>query len=144
MLLVMTTTATLPPSHVDLLERPTFAHFATIRPDGSPQSSPMWFRWDGARITMTHTKVRQKFANIRRDPRVSLSVVDPDDPYRYLEVRGFVEKVEDDDGRASFYRELQSRYGMSFPVGDADVRVILTIRPESFVAVGGPKVSTGR
>jgi PPOX class probable F420-dependent enzyme len=143
MLLIMTTTATLPETHVDLLEQPTFAHLATIRPDGSPQSSPMWFQWDGGRVRMTHTKVRQKFQNIQQDPRVSLSIVDPDDPYRYLELRGTVENVVDDDNEASFYRSLQSRYGMSFPIDDADVRVVLTIRPDSFVAVGGRKVRAG-
>jgi PPOX class probable F420-dependent enzyme len=101
-------------SHADLLQRPLFAHLATVRPDGSPQSNVMWFVWDGERIRMTHTKHRQKFRNLQRDPRVALSVADPDDPYRFLEVRGVVESVEDDDEKASFYRSLQERYGMEY------------------------------
>jgi PPOX class probable F420-dependent enzyme len=123
-----------PASHADLLERPLFAHLATIRPNGAPQSSVMWFAWDGSRIRLTHTSTRQKFANLAHEPRVALSIADPDDPYRFLEVRGTVETVEQDQG-AEFYRSLQRRYGMDYPILDADVRVVITIRPERYVAV---------
>lgn len=126
---------TLPESHTDLLEEANFAHLATIRPDGSPQSSVMWFAWDGSRLRMTHTKTRQKTANLRNEPRVALSIVDSKDQYRFLEVRGTVESIEDDDATASFYQSLQRRYGNTYPVRDADVRVIITIKPESFVSV---------
>ena len=126
---------TLPESHTDLLEEANFAHLATIRPDGSPQSSVMWFAWDGSRLRMTHTKTRQKIANLRNEPRVALSIVDSKDQYRSLEVRGTVESIEDDDATASFYQSLQRRYGNTYPVRDADVRVIITIKPESFVTV---------
>ncbi|MEV4703186.1 PPOX class F420-dependent oxidoreductase [Actinoplanes sp. NPDC049316] len=124
-----------PQSHADLLDKPTFAHLATVRPDGSPQSSVMWFAWDGERIRMTHTKTRQKFRNLANEPRVALSIADPQDPYRFLEIRGVVEDVTDDDEQASFYRSLQERYDMVYPIPDADVRIIMTIRPEKFVAV---------
>jgi len=129
-----------PESHADLLEKPTFAHLATVRPDGSPQSSVMWFAWDGELIRMTHTKTRQKFRNLANEPRVALSIADPDDSYRFLEVRGTVESIEDDDAQASFYQSLQKRYGQSYPIADAEVRVILTIRPEKYVAVRGGSV----
>jgi PPOX class probable F420-dependent enzyme len=129
-----------PASHADLLERPLFAHLATVRPDGSPQSSVMWFDWDGAHIRMTHTKTRQKFVNLGREPRVALSIADPGDQYRYLEVRGVVASITDDDAEASFYRSLQGRYGRSYEIRDSDVRVIITIRPESFVTVARGRV----
>jgi PPOX class probable F420-dependent enzyme len=129
-----------PQSHADLLERPTFAHLATIRPDGSPQSSVMWFAWDGDRIRMTHTKSRQKFRNLADEPRVALSITDPDDQYRFLEIRGTVEDIEDDTPEAAFYQSLQRRYGESYPIKDAAERVVLTIRPEKFVAVEGGNV----
>jgi PPOX class probable F420-dependent enzyme len=132
-----------PASHADLLDKPVFAHLATVRPDGSPQSSVMWFAWDGERIRMTHTKTRQKFRNLAAEPRVALSIVDPEDGYRFLEVRGEVESVEDDDAEASFYKSLQQRYGMDYPIPDAPVRVIFTIRPTKYIAVeGGSVVST--
>jgi len=129
-------------SHADLLDQPTFAHLATVRPDGSPQSSVMWFAWDGERIRMTHTKTRQKFRNLANEPRVALSIADPADQYRFLEVRGVVESIVDDDAEASFYQALQKRYGQSYPVTDAAVRVIMTIRPEKFVAVENGSVTT--
>ena len=131
-----------PESHADLLTKPVFAHLATVRPDGSPQSSVMWFDWDGERIRLTHTKTRQKFRNLADEPRVALSIADPEDQYRFLEVRGVLETIEDDDAEASFYQSLQKRYGMSYPIPDAAVRVIFTIRPEKFVAVAGGSVTS--
>ena len=125
-----------PESHVDLLDRPTFAHLATVRPDGAPQTQVMWFEWDGQRLRMTHTKTRQKYQNLQREPRVALSIAEPDNPYRFLEIRGSVETIEDDDAEASFYRSLQQRYGQSYPIPDAAVRVIVTIRPEKFIPHG--------
>jgi PPOX class probable F420-dependent enzyme len=125
-----------PESHVDLLDRPTFAHLATVRPDGAPQTQVMWFEWDGQRLRMTHTKTRQKYQNLQREPRVALSIAEPENPYRFLEIRGSVEKIEDDDAEASFYRSLQQRYGQSYPIPDAAVRVIVTIRPEKFIPHG--------
>jgi PPOX class probable F420-dependent enzyme len=135
-------TTELPDSHHDLLDRALFAHLATVRPDGSPQSSVMWFVWDGSRLRLTHTKSRQKFANLAAEPRVALSIADPEDQYRFVEVRGRVESVEDDDEKASFYKSLQTRYGMDYEITDADERVIITIRPESFVAVRGGSVQS--
>ncbi|GAA4832312.1 PPOX class F420-dependent oxidoreductase [Luteimicrobium xylanilyticum] len=131
---------TLPASHADLLGRPLFAHLATIRPDGAPQSSVMWFDWDGELVRFTHTSTRQKFRNLEHEPRVALSIADPDDGYRYLELRGRVESITPDDAEASFYRSLQERYGNVYPIPDADVRVIVAVRPERFVAVGGGSV----
>jgi PPOX class probable F420-dependent enzyme len=132
----VTRTPEIPASHLDLLDRPLFAHLATVRPDGAPQTQVMWYVWDGERIRMTHTKTRQKYRNFQREPRLALSIADPDDPYRFLEIRGVVEKIEDDDAQASFYRLLQRRYGRDYPIRDAAVRVIVTIRPEKVIAHG--------
>lgn len=131
---------TLPPGHADLLDRPLFAHLATVRPDGAPQSSVMWFGWDGQLVRFTHKTTRQKYRNFAHEPRVAFSVLDPGDPYRHLEVRGVVESVVDDpDG--SFYKSLQERYGQSFPITDADVRVVVAVRPTTFVAVVGGEIA---
>ena len=99
----------IPDAYRDLLERPLFAHLATVRPNGAPQSNPVWFVWDGTHIKMTNLKSRQKFRNTNREPRVSLSILDPENPYRYLEVRGVIERVEDDPDWA-FYDSLAERY----------------------------------
>jgi PPOX class probable F420-dependent enzyme len=126
-------TSELPASHADLLERPLFGHLATVAPDGSPHSSTMWFVWDGEVLRFTHTTTRQKFKNLQQEPRVALSVHDPEDPYRSLEVRGTVESTVPDDEVASFYKSLQIRYGQDYEITDAAKRVILTVRPTTFV-----------
>jgi PPOX class probable F420-dependent enzyme len=125
-----------PQTHVDLLERPLFGHLATVRADGSPQVNPMWFLWDGEQgvLNLTHTKERHNYRYVQREPRVALSIVDPDNPYRYLQVRGVVEHVEDDP-TGSFYQTLQRRYrGTVSEVPDRAVRVIMTVRPTAFKA----------
>jgi len=125
-----------PETHADLLDRPLFAHFATVRADGAPQVNPMWFLWDPDRcvLRLTHTRNRHNYRYIQREPRVALSIADPDDPYRYLQVRGVVDGIEADPTGA-FYQVLQQRYrGATSEVPDRDVRVILTIRPTAFKA----------
>jgi PPOX class probable F420-dependent enzyme len=126
-----TARVTVPESHLDLLERPLFAHLATAGPDGAPQVTPVWVLWDGRRLRFTTTTDRQKCRNARRDPRVAVSINDPDRPYRYLELRGLVEHVEPDPGGA-FFDVLARRYGLAYepPLGDADRRVVLVMRPD--------------
>jgi PPOX class probable F420-dependent enzyme len=131
--------ATPPASHVDLLERPLFASFATVRPDGAPQVNPMWFLWDaeGQVIKLTHTKVRSNYRALQREKRIGLCFVDPDDGYRYLTLRGTVTDIQDDP-EGGFYKQLQRRYldREDAEVADRAVRVILTIDPESFRTFG--------
>ncbi|HEX4222662.1 MAG TPA: PPOX class F420-dependent oxidoreductase [Pseudonocardiaceae bacterium] len=120
----------IPESHRDLLDRPLIAHLGTTRPDNTPQVNPMWFGWDGELIRFTNTTTRQKFRNVETNPHVSISIVDPDQPYRYLEVRGKVVRIEPDtEGR--FFLELAARYGrnMTEPPGDAPNRVVLVVEP---------------
>ncbi len=123
-----------PESHLDLLERPLFAHLATVRPDGAPQATPMWFLWDpkAGEIKLTHTRERFNYRNILRDPRISLSISDPDNNYRYLSMRGVVDTIEDDP-TGDFYNVLSRRYrGHSTEVKDKAVRVILHVRPTAW------------
>ena|SRR5258708_20831 len=125
-----------PASHQDLLNRPLFAHLATVRPDGAPQSGLMWFAWDGRRARFSHTRKRQKLRNLAHEPRISFHLVDPHNPYRTLELRGRVESIEADPD-ATFYRSLQERYDFVVPVIDTDDRIVITVVPTSFVAVDG-------
>lgn len=113
-----------------LLERPLYGHLATIRPDNTAQVNPMWFAWDGEFLKFSNTSVRQKYRNIKANPSVAMSVTDPDAPYRYLEVRGVVERIEPDP-TGSFFVELAVRYGNENPSapGDAQHRVIYYVRP---------------
>src|SRR5438270_3184784 len=121
----------------DLLQQPVVAHLATIRPDGSPQSNPVWFQWDGAHIKVSQTTERRKMRNMSGNPRVALSITDPYDPYRYLEVRGVVDRVEDDPDRAFIDQLSQMYMGQSpYPYHQkGDQRVVVYIRPTATSAM---------
>jgi PPOX class probable F420-dependent enzyme len=121
-------TTEIPADLVDLLQRPLFGSLGTIRADDTVQVNPMWFEWDGEHLRFTHTTRRQKFRNLQRNPAMSLLVTDPDDPLRFLEVRGaLVQAIPDPTG--SFYVQLSRRYGNSDPQPppDAPDRVILVM-----------------
>jgi PPOX class probable F420-dependent enzyme len=121
-----------PEGYNDLLERALFAHFATTRPDGTVQVNPMWFDWTGTHIRLSHSTKRQKYRNVLAHQDAALSIADPENPYRYLEVRGKVEEIQPDPA-AEFYLHLNQRYGGPFVVAhDAPDRVIFVIKPTSF------------
>ncbi|MBL7500534.1 PPOX class F420-dependent oxidoreductase [Frankia sp. CNm7] len=128
----MTAATEIVPDEVrDLLERPVIVNLATVREDGTPQVNPMWFAWDGEFIRFTHTNFRRKYRNIKANPAVAISIVDPENPYRYVEVRGVVERI-DPDPTGAFFVELNKRYDGPFGPGDptdAAHRVIFVVRP---------------
>jgi PPOX class probable F420-dependent enzyme len=120
----------IPEPLADLVERPLYAHLATVRPDGTPQVNPTWFRFDGEHLWLTTTSSRQKVRNWQVQPAVALSITDPDRPSRYLEIRGRVEQIIPDPEGAEFVR-LAERYGMAQgPPPDAANRIAVAIRPE--------------
>jgi PPOX class probable F420-dependent enzyme len=124
-----------PQSHADLLSRPVYAHLATVRPDGAPLVNPMWFLWDEAQgvIKLTHTKRRSNYRFIQSEPRVALEISDPNDPLRYLQIRGVVEAI-DDDPTGAFYEVLRKRYSGTGEMSDREYRVVITVRPTAFKA----------
>jgi len=127
-----------PESHLDLLDRPLFAHFATVAADGTPRVNPMWFLWDNEAgvLKLTHTRERYNYRYLQKNPSVAFSIVDPQEGYRYLQLRGVVEKIEDDP-EGAFYQSLQQRYrGYTAEVKDKAVRVVFTIRPTAFKVRG--------
>ena len=128
----------IPDSHLDLLEGAGFLHLASIGPDGEPQSHPVWYQLEDGLVKVSTTKDRQKFRNIERDPRVAGTVLDADNPYRYLEVRGRVAKIEEDPEQA-FIDVLAKRYlgEDEYPYKQpGDERVVLYIDPDHAVANG--------
>ena len=80
----------IPESHVDLFTKKAFAHLVTLMPSGQPQVTPVWIDYDGHYVVINTAEGRQKDKNLQRDGRIALSIVDPDNPYRYLEIRGHV------------------------------------------------------
>jgi PPOX class probable F420-dependent enzyme len=120
----------IPKSHLDLLERPLFAHLATIEPDGTPNVNPVWTVWDGEFLRFTTTTDRRKHRNVTQNTHLAISINDPERPYRYLEIRGVVERAEPDSS-GDFFDVLATRYGLEYerPVGDAERRVVIVMKP---------------
>src|SRR4249920_2522266 len=83
----------LPEKYLDLFKSKTFANLATVMLDGSPQVTPVWVELDGKHIIVNSARGRQKDKNMKRNPSVSLSLSDTENPYRYLEVRGRVVEI---------------------------------------------------
>ena len=84
----------MPSSHLDLLERPVMGQLATVDANGHPQVNPVWFLFDGKHLLLGVKGGTAKLRNMRNNHWIALSVIDPDDPYRYLELRGRVISFE--------------------------------------------------
>lgn len=100
--------ATLPDGVRTLFDGPNYATVTSINSDGGPQSSVVWVRTDGDDVLFSTVAGRRKPRNFERDPRVALLVIDPDDPYRYAEVRGRVTMTDDPEGE--LIQELSMKY----------------------------------
>lgn len=101
--------ATIPEAFVDLFERETFAHLGTVMPDGTPQITPVWVDHDGDDVLINTARGRQKERNVTRNPKVGVCVLDPDDAYRYISIRGEVVEVTE-EGAVEHIDELARRY----------------------------------
>ena len=127
-------TLPIPPSHLDLLTRPICGVLTTMGGDGQPQSSLVWVDWDGACARVNTTLERQKGRNLGANPKVSLLVVDPDNPGRYLQLRGDAELIFDGalehlDKLTRKYTRHPAYYGYIYPLAQRwrETRVICRI-----------------
>jgi PPOX class probable F420-dependent enzyme len=131
--------AILPEDKQDLLQRPIVVTLVTLMPDMHPQANPVWFSWDGDYIWVNSAKGRQKDKNMRRQPKVTILSVDPNNPYRYLEVRGEVVEITEEGaidhinflsqryrGQPDYYASMPDRRGR-------EQRVIYKIKPIKFI-----------
>lgn len=121
------------PEHFeDILRSKTVAHLATSGPEGKPHVSAIWFSWDGNAIHFSMQAVRQKYRNILREPSVAISIVDPVNPYRAMEIRGQASIREDINYR--FIHLLSQKYLDRDATPEeihAEVkRVVITVKPE--------------
>ena len=133
----------IPSSHADILEARCFGHVATLRPDGRISNHPVCLLWDGRKVRFSTTKSRRKYRNLRADPRIAISVTDPENVWRYLEIRGTA-TIEDDADRAWIDRVArkymgQDRYPFDPP---GEERVVVTVHVEQ-VSVAHVHASTG-
>ncbi len=123
---------TIPEKYRDLFDKRAFASLGTLMPDGSPQVTPVWVDIDDGHLLFNSARGRQKDKNVRRDPRVTLTLIDPDNPYRYLEVRGRVVDITE-KGAAQHIDKLAKKYlGVDkYPYAQpGEVRVLYRIEPQ--------------
>jgi PPOX class probable F420-dependent enzyme len=123
--------ATIPQSHLDLITGPVYAVFTTIAPNGQPENTVVWCSWDGEHVLVNSAARRRKNANVRHNPRVALTAMDPNDPFRWLDVRGFVEKIVPDKDYANInaHSLLYDGNPDYFGGRSTEEREILMIRP---------------
>lgn len=124
--------AAIPEQYLDLFQKPAFASLATLMPGGAPQVTPVWVDYDGQHLIVNSAKGRQKDRNLRRDPRVSLAIVDPANPYRYVEIRGRVVEVTEQGARDHIDKMAKKYLGQDkYPFAQpGEVRVLYKIMPE--------------
>ena len=101
----------IPAVYMDLLlEKKPLAHLATVMPDGSPQNTPVWFDYVDGKIRVNSALGRTKVRNMKLGAKVALSIADPDDPDRYVQLRGTVTGVRQDDVAAAHIDQLAYKY----------------------------------
>ena len=131
-------TATVPDTYKDLFQKRAFGSFTTLMPDGSPQTTPVWVDLVDGNVIVNTALGRQKDKNVRRDPRVAVTLIDPDNPYRYLEIRGRVIEITE-EGASEHINKMAKKYlGVDkYPYAQAgEVRVLYKIKPEHTTVMG--------
>ena len=130
--------AAIPQNYLDLTQKKAFAQLATLMPDGSPHVAPVWFEYDGKHILINSARGRVKDRNIRRNPQVGIDILDPDNPYRHLSIRGRVVEITE-KGADEQINKLSKKYtGLDTYAHRApgEVRVLYRIEPEHTYTMG--------
>jgi PPOX class probable F420-dependent enzyme len=128
----------LPQNYLDLFHKKAFGVLTTLGPDGSPHTQPVWVDYQDGSVWVNSAEGRQKDKNVRRDPRVSVAIIDPDNPYRYLEVRGKVEEITN-EGASEHIDKMAKKYlGQDkYPYAQpGEKRVLYKIKPHKFHTMG--------
>ncbi len=130
--------AAIPEKYADLLQKKAFGSLATVMPDGSPQVSPVWVDYQNGEIWVNTAEGRQKDKNMRRDPRVAIALIDPDNPYRYLEVRGSVREITNNGADTHIDRMAKKYLGQDkYPFAQpGEKRVLYKITVEKTHGMG--------
>ena len=128
----------IPEKYRDLFNKKAFASLGTLMPDGSPQVTPVWCDVEGDLVIINSAKGRQKDRNLRRDPRVSLAIIDPDTPYRYLELRGRVVEITEQGAAAHIDKMAKKYLGVDkYPYKNPnEIRVMYKIQPNHATMMG--------
>ena len=126
--------AVIPEAFHDLLDKKiTFAHLATVQPDGTPQVTPVWFDFTDGKIRVNSARGRVKVRNMGKNKNVALSIIDPENPYRYLQIRGRIIEETEQGGDAHIDSLAKKYLGAdSYPFRKAgEVRITYVIEPLS-------------
>lgn len=128
----------IPEKYRDLFSKRAFANLGTLMPDGRPQVTPVWVDVDGDQVIFNSAKGRQKDRNVRRDPRVAISIVDPENPYRYLEIRGRVIEITEQGAQEHIDKMAKKYLGVDkYPYGQpGEVRVLYKVQAEHTTMMG--------
>jgi PPOX class probable F420-dependent enzyme len=128
-------TATLTEADRELLKGRNYAHFVTLNEDGSPHAAPLWIDVDPDGLILVNTAAgRRKDRNVRRDPRVAISISPHDDPYSWVSIQGTVVSIEEGDMPLAHIGELSRRYdGEPWTPVEGSLRVLYRIRPDVIV-----------
>jgi PPOX class probable F420-dependent enzyme len=119
-----------------LTTKKAFAHIATLMPDGTPQSTPVWIDYSDGKVLVNSAKGRVKARNLKAGSPVAISITDPDNPYRYVQIRGTVRRVTE-EGAADHIDKMAKKYvgKDKYPFAKpGEVRVLFEIEP---LAVSG-------
>jgi len=129
---------TVPESHKDLFEKRAFGSFTTLMSDGSPQTTPVWIDFLDGKVIVNTALGRQKDKNVRHDPRVAVTLIDPENPYRYLEVRGRVDEITTDGAEQHIDKMAKKYLGADkYPFAKpGEQRVLIKITPDEFSVMG--------
>jgi PPOX class probable F420-dependent enzyme len=127
----------IPESHRDLFEKKAFGYLATLMPNGTPQVTPVWVMLEEGYLVINSAKGEQKDRNIRTRRRVALCISDPDNPYRYLTIRGPVVEITLDGADDVIARLAEKYTGQpAHARRPGEVRVTYKIRPDHVAATG--------
>jgi len=128
----------IPEKYVDLFSKKAFANLATVNADGTPQVTPVWVDYDGKHVIVNSARGRRKDKNMNTNSAVALSIQDPDNPYRYLEVRGRVTTITEEGADQHIDKMAKKYLGADrYPGRQAgEVRVLYKIEPERTSSMG--------
>jgi len=131
-------TQPIPTNYLDLFQKKAFASLATLMADGTPQVTPVWVDFDGTHVLVNSARGRQKEKNMGRNSAVALVILDPDNPYRYLEIRGKVVEVTEQGADAHIDKMSKKYMGKDkYPYRrPGEVRLIFKIAPARTTQMG--------
>jgi PPOX class probable F420-dependent enzyme len=128
----------IPEKYADLFQKKAFANLATVMPDGTPQVTPVWVDFDGKHVIVNSARGRRKDKNMTQNSSVALSIMDPDNPYRYLEVRGRVAEITEEGADQHIDTMAKKYMGVDkYPYRQSgEVRVMYKIEPKHTSQMG--------